>query len=70
MVIDMESEIRDISHSAAAHQARRLLTDEPLRMRTYTIEMDIIERLRRVYSYARRLARTVESRSDAQSMSE
>jgi phosphate:Na+ symporter len=70
MVIDMESEIRDISHSAAAHQARRLLADEPLRMRTYTIEMDIIERLRRVYSYARRLARTVESRSDAQSMSE
>jgi phosphate:Na+ symporter len=61
MVIDMEGEIRDISHSAAAHQAQRLVADEPLRMKTYAIEMDIIERLRRVYSYAKRLARTVDS---------
>jgi phosphate:Na+ symporter len=61
IVIEMEDEIRDISHTAAAHQAQRLVADEPLRMKTYAIEMDIIERIRRVYSYAKRLARTVDS---------
>jgi len=58
-VINMKKEINRVSNSTAAHEAKRLIADEPHRIEAYTIEMDITEKLQRIYYFARRMARTV-----------
>lgn len=58
-VIDMKQEIDHIVTSAAAHQAARLVADEPNRIPAYTIEIDIIEKQKRIYSFAKNMAQTV-----------
>jgi len=61
-VANMKKEINRISNSAAAHEAQRLVANEPQRIEAYTIEMDIAEKLQRIYYFARRMARTVTDR--------
>lgn len=58
-VTHMKKEITRITNSAALHEARRLVANEPHRIEAYTIEMDITEKLQRIYYFARRMARTV-----------
>ncbi len=58
-VTHMKKEITRITNSAAVHEARRLVANEPQRIEAYTIEMDIAEKLQRIYYFARRMARTV-----------
>ena len=58
-VIKMKDEINKLSGSAAAHQAARLVAEEPNRIPAYTIEMDIIEKFKRVYYFTKRMAKTV-----------
>ena len=58
-VVEMKQEIDDLVDSAAAHQAQRLVAEEPNRIPAYTIEVDIIEKQRRIYSFARRMAQSV-----------
>ena len=55
----MKKEIMRITNSAATHEAKRLVADEPQRIEAYTIEMDIAEKLQRIFYFARRMARTV-----------
>jgi phosphate:Na+ symporter len=45
--------------SAALHQAQRLVAEEPNRLAAYTVEMDIIEKLKRIYDFARHMAKSV-----------
>jgi phosphate:Na+ symporter len=45
----MKQEIQRIADSAAIHQAQRLVAEEPNRIPAYTIEIDIIEKLKRIY---------------------
>ncbi|MEA3290984.1 MAG: Na/Pi cotransporter family protein [Pseudomonadota bacterium] len=59
LVVGMKDEISDLADSAAAHQAQRLVADEPNRIPAYTIEIDIIEKLKRMYYFAMRMAETV-----------
>jgi len=59
LVTSMKKEIMRITNSAATHEAQRLVADEPQRIEAYTIEMDIAEKLQRIYYFARRMARTV-----------
>jgi phosphate:Na+ symporter len=59
MVTSMKHEIQSIADSAAAHQAQRLVAEEPNRIPAYTIEVDIIEKLKRIYYFAKRMAKTV-----------
>jgi phosphate:Na+ symporter len=59
-VTAMKQEIAAIAESAAAHEARRLVAAEPNRLPAYTIEIDIIEKLKRIYYFAKRMAKTVE----------
>ncbi len=59
-VTSMKQEINRIAESAAAHQAQRLVAEEPNRIPTYTIEVDIIEKLKRIYYFAKRMAKTVD----------
>ena len=55
----MEDEIRELANSAAVHQATRLVAQEPNRIPTYTIEIDIIEKQKRIYYFSERMAQTV-----------
>ncbi len=59
-VISMKKEISALADSAATHQAARLVVEEPKRIPTYTIEIDIVEKLKRIYYFAKRMAKTVE----------
>jgi len=56
-VIEMKSEINRLSGHAAIHEAHRLVVKEPNRLAAYTTEMDILENLKRVYYFCRRMAR-------------
>ena len=58
-VMTMKKEIMRIVNSAATHEAQRLVANEPHRIEAYTIEMDIAEKLQRIFYFARRMARTV-----------
>jgi phosphate:Na+ symporter len=64
LVIDMKDEISNLADSAAAHQAERLVAEEPNRIPAYTIEIDIIEKQKRIYYFAKRMAKTVLSHED------
>jgi phosphate:Na+ symporter len=59
-VTSMKQEISRIADSAAVHQAQRLVAEEPNRIPAYTIEVDIIEKLKRIYYFAKRMAKTVD----------
>jgi phosphate:Na+ symporter len=58
-VIAMKDEINRMANSAAVHQAQRLVAKEPNRIPAYTIEIDIIEKQKRIYYFAKRMAKTV-----------
>ncbi|MCP3868680.1 MAG: Na/Pi cotransporter family protein [Gammaproteobacteria bacterium] len=58
-VIAMKHEVSGLADSAAAHQAARLVAEEPNRIPAYTIEIDIIEKQKRIYYFAKRMAKTV-----------
>ncbi|MEW8507368.1 MAG: Na/Pi cotransporter family protein [Candidatus Thiodiazotropha sp.] len=58
-VIDMKDEINKLVDSAAVHQASRLVAEEPNRIPAYTTEVDIIEKQKRIYYFAKRMAKTV-----------
>ena len=60
LVMDMKKEITRITNSAATHEAQRLVANEPHRIEAYTIEMDIAEKLQRIFYFARRMARTIQ----------
>lgn len=60
-VTSMKQDITEIAESAAVHQAQRLVAEEPNRIPAYTLEIDIIEKLKRIYYFAKRMAKTVDS---------
>jgi phosphate:Na+ symporter len=55
----MKDEITRIAESAAAHEARRLVAEEPNRIPAYTLEVEIIEKQKRIYYFAKRMAKSV-----------
>ncbi|MDH3639661.1 MAG: Na/Pi cotransporter family protein, partial [Gammaproteobacteria bacterium] len=59
VVTNMKDDITRLTESAAMHEAQRLVAEEPNRIPAYTIEVDIIEKLKRVYYFAKRMAKTV-----------
>ena len=59
VVTGMKEEINQIADSAALHEARRLVAEEPNRIPAYTMEIDLIEKQKRIYYFAKRMARTV-----------
>lgn len=58
-VIAMKEEINKMADSAAVHQASRLVAEEPNRIAAYTTEVDIIEKQKRIYYFAKRMAKSV-----------
>jgi phosphate:Na+ symporter len=65
-VTSMKQEISRIADSAAVHEAQRLVAAEPKRIPAYTIEIDIIEKLKRIFYFAKRMAKTVETEEPAE----
>ena len=58
-VIEAKSEINGIVDAAERHLARRLIEDAPQRLATYRMESELIENLKRVYYFAKRIAKAV-----------
>jgi len=58
-VIAMKSDINRLMESAAIHESRRLVVEEPNRLAAYTMEIDIIEKLKRIYYFNKRMAKSV-----------
>jgi len=61
-VIAMKADINRMMDSAAMHEARRLVAAEPHRLPAYTLEMDIIEKLKRIYYFSKRMAKAVSTK--------
>jgi phosphate:Na+ symporter len=58
-VIAMKGDINRLMDSAALHEAKRLVAEEPNRLAAYTLEIDVIEKLKRIYYFAKRIAKAV-----------
>ena len=65
-VIAMKADISRRMDSAAMHESRRLIAEEPNRLAAYTLEIDIIEKLKRVYYFAKRMAKAVVPEEEAE----
>ncbi len=59
-VIGMKNTVQTQVADAEQHQAQRLVADAPNRIATYSVEMEVIEKLKRIYYFAKRMAKTVE----------
>jgi phosphate:Na+ symporter len=55
--IESKGTVNSLADEATTHIAKRLVADEPDRLENFQIETDIIEHLRRVNTYTRRIAR-------------
>ena len=53
----MKATINKMEQDAAAHQAERLMADEPSRVANYRFEMDVIANLKRIYYFTKRIGR-------------
>jgi phosphate:Na+ symporter len=58
-VVKMKREVNRLATQAARHQAQRLVAKEPNRLPAYAVERDILEHLKRVYYFSKRIARRV-----------
>ena len=58
-VIDAKPEVNRLAVAIDDHLAHRLIADEPNRMQVFRIESDIIENFRRVYYFAKRIAKAI-----------
>ena len=58
-VISMKSDMNRLVEQADLHQAKRLISEDSGKFEAYSVEVDIIEKLKRIYYYAKRMAKTV-----------
>ncbi|MEO1129872.1 MAG: Na/Pi cotransporter family protein [Planctomycetota bacterium] len=58
-VLAAKKSVNSLADDAGSHLATRLAAEEPNRMATFRIESDIIETLKRIYYFAKRIARVV-----------
>ncbi len=59
MVIQMKIPISEMVASAGIHLSERLVADEPDRVAIYTAEVQLIENMKRIYYFAKRMAKTI-----------
>jgi phosphate:Na+ symporter len=58
-IIDLKSTIADLAKSGELHLSERLVVDEPNRLEAYTLEIEVIEKQKRIYYFAKRIAKAV-----------
>ncbi len=59
IVTKMKREINRLADSAALHGAERLVVDAPNREETYSMEMNVLENLKRIYYFTKRMCRVL-----------
>jgi phosphate:Na+ symporter len=59
-VIGMRTTVEQLFDAASSHQATRLIADAPNRLSTYTVEVELIDKLERIYHFAERIAQLVD----------
>ncbi len=64
-VVEMKGEVNQMAESASLHEVRRLVADEPQRLAAYTLEVDVLKNLKRIYYFSKRMARGVLAGADA-----
>ncbi|MEX2186521.1 MAG: PhoU domain-containing protein [Pirellulales bacterium] len=69
-VIDAKDEINRLADEAESHVSRRLTADEPNRMLAFRIESEMVEYLKRVFYFAKRIAMVVSDVDAASAESE
>ena len=55
-VLEMKGDFNKLIQNSVSHQTKRLVADERNRINAFSVEMDIIDRLQRVYFHSRRIA--------------
>ena len=58
-VIIMKDDVDRLEEQADLHQAQRLVSEDSGKFEAYSVEVDIIEKLKRIYYYAMQMAKTV-----------
>ena len=58
-VISMKTDMNRLVEQAELHQAQRLVSEDSGKFEAYSVEVDIIEKLKRIYYHAKRMAKTV-----------
>ena len=58
-VLESKGEITRVAANVEVHLSRRLAVDEPNRLAVYRLETTIVEALRRIYYFAKRIAKLV-----------
>lgn len=63
-VIDAKHEVNAMARRTDAHLTARLVADAPHRLEAFRLESDLVENLKRVYYFAKRIAKIVADRSE------
>jgi phosphate:Na+ symporter len=58
-VISMNEDLNRLTEQADLHQAQRLVCEDSGKFEAYRVEVEIIEKLKRIYYHAERMAKTV-----------
>ncbi len=58
-VVSMKSDLNRLIEQAELHQAKRLVSEDSGKFEAYSVEVDIIEKLKRIYYHTKRMAKTV-----------
>lgn len=58
-VIAMKSDMEKLTKQAEQHQASRLLSKDSGKFEAYSVEIDIIDKLKRIYYHSKRIAKSV-----------
>ncbi|MBT8396836.1 MAG: Na/Pi cotransporter family protein [Gemmatimonadetes bacterium] len=57
--VGMKGQVNQLADMASLHEVKRLVADEPRRLEMYTLEVDVLKNLKRVYYFSKRMARGV-----------
>ena len=58
-VLSMNADMKRLALEADLHQAQRLVSEDSGKFAAYSVEIEIIEKLKRIYYHAKRMAKTV-----------
>jgi phosphate:Na+ symporter len=58
-VLTMNEDMKRLALQADLHQAQRLVSEDSGKFEAYSVEIEIIEKLKRIYYHAKRMAKTV-----------
>ncbi|MGD8989998.1 MAG: Na/Pi cotransporter family protein [Desulfobacterales bacterium] len=58
-VLSMNEDMKRLALEADLHQAKRLVSEDSGKFEAYSLEIEIIEKLKRIYYHAKRMAKTV-----------